>query len=86
MDINWRNDRITRQYQEDHADVLADLSAMTPFQLCEASTYCDNWENPFTEELVKRAGSYSQYSETLQRSDRIKIIQDAAKSFGIKLM
>lgn len=83
--INWRNDRITQRYVEDHADVLSDISVMAPAQLCEASTYCDNWENPFTEELVQRAGGIGRYRDARSREERIKIIKDAARAFGIEL-
>ena len=86
MNINWKKDRITRQFIEAHAAELSNISSMTPFQLCEASTYCADWQNPFTEELVKRAGSYSRYQEARCRSVRIKIIQNAAESFGHVLL
>ena len=85
MDINWKSDRITRKFIENHSDELSDIAAMTPAQLCEASTYCDDWENPFTKEIVSRAGSLRRYQEAHDKSERIKIIKSAAKSFNIQL-
>ncbi len=84
--VCWRNTRATEEFVQDNAAELAWPEKMTADRLGTAATYCDAWENPFSEELVKRAGSWRRYSESFRRPDRIKIIQNAAKSFGFELL
>ena len=85
MGINWKSDRITKKFIAQSADKFSNIAAMTPAELCEASTYGTDWENPFTEELVKRAGSLPRYHKTHNKAERIQIIKSAAKSFNIQL-
>lgn len=83
--VNWWNDRITRNFIAEHEAELTDPESMSPDFLSEAATYCTEYENPFSEELVKRAGMWNQYTECFDPYERRRIIRTAAKSFGILL-
>ena len=86
MEFNWRSDRITKRFVTEHEAEIQNIAAAEPFFLCRASTYCNDWENPFSEELVNRAGLGDRYRQTFDKSARIKMIQQAAKAFGISLL
>ncbi len=54
MEINWRNDSITREYVKGHPEMLGDLSKVNAHDLGNAATYCQNWNNPFIYEILRR--------------------------------
>lgn len=84
--VNWRDDRITKNFIAEHEAELTDPESMSPDFLSEATTYCRKCENPFSEELVKRAGMWNKYAECFDPNERRRIIRTAAKSFGILLI
>lgn len=63
-----------------------ELSQMTPLELAEMATYDrSGWNNPYCEELCRRAGLHRKFQAA--RGDDVRIIvQRAAKSFGIKMI
>lgn len=83
--VNWWNDRVTRNFIAEHESDLIDPSSMSPDFLSEAATYCREYENPFSEELVRKAGMWDRYSACYDPKERRKIIGNAAKAFGIIL-
>ena len=83
--IDWRQDDITRRYVTEHEAELADPSAASPFSLASAITYCQSIDNPYAEELARRAGLLEKYlrASGIERTD---IVRRAAKSFNISLI
>ncbi len=81
--VNWWNDRITRNFIVEHEAELANPESMSPVFLAEAATYCREYESPFSEELVRKAGMWDRYTGCYDPKERRKIIHGAAKSFGI---
>lgn len=88
MDIcnnNWRKDRITRDYVSDRSDLLQHPEDMTPLELCETITYCRTIENPYTEMLISKAGMSEQRKKANGLKELSRLLDSAAKSFGITL-
>lgn len=83
--VNWRQDWITRRYIAEHETELTDLSTMSPYSLAGATTYCQDIDNPYAEELTKRAGLLEKYLRT-SGVERADVVRRAAKSFNIKLI
>ena len=82
----WRSDRITREYVAEHREMLLDPCRMTPGQLCETITYCNGFDNPYADELTRRAGNYNAFHRFgLTDSERGKVLRNAAKAFNIGL-
>lgn len=83
--VNWRKDSVTRRYVCEHKAELATPSAMSPNQLAEATTYCQNSTNPFAEELARRAELLEKYLHT-SGAERTSIVRQAAKRLNILLI
>ena len=82
----WRNDGITRKYVEEHKEMLSDVCRMTPGQLGDAITYCNDFYNPYSDELTRRAGNYNAFHRFgLTDRERGKILRNAARAFGFEL-
>ena len=83
--VNWRQDGFTRDYIGKHKAELTDPSSMSPDLLAETTTYCQDFTNPYAEELAKRAGLLEKY---LMTSDvvRANVVRRAAKGFNITLI
>ena len=84
--INWRNDGITRRYVEEHRIELLCILSMTPSQLATTVTYCVNCDNPYAEELSRRAGMELQYDRASDPVERAELTTKAAAHFGITLL
>ena len=59
---------------------------MEPTKLADAATYCATINNPYAEELTKRAGNNEAFRTASDPTERMKILQNAAKAFGIRLI
>lgn len=84
--IDWKNDNVTLRFISAYKTELVDPSAMPPKLIAEAITYCQTFENPYSEELVRRAGSLKRYHACKETTERIEIVRAAARAFGIKLI
>lgn len=63
------------------------LRGMTAQELATACTYVrSGWRNMFTEELCRRAGLLPKYHSAYEDRNARKIVDRAAKSFGIRLI
>lgn len=83
--VEWKNDGITRRYVTENAGMLANPSKMEPSKLADATTYCATIRNPYAEELMKRAGNLEAFKATHDHTEQWKILQKAARAFGIVL-
>lgn len=81
--INWADDGITRKWVSGHRAALEFLESVNPKLLAEAATYCTDFMNPFTLELIKRAGKTWQFDRAANEAAQVKIIKEAARSFDI---
>lgn len=84
--INWKHDKVTLRFISAHEAELVDPSAMSPQLIAEAITYCQTFENPYSEELVGRAGSLKRYNACKEPEKRIEIVRAAARAFGMRLI
>jgi hypothetical protein len=82
----WRNDGITRGFIKENVGELENPSTMKPARLAEAATYCATNDNPYAEELMKRAGNIEAFRASGDPAERGKILRNAAKAFGITLI
>lgn len=83
--VNWRQDGATRRYVEVYEDELSNPSSMSPSMLAGATTYCRDSVNPYSEELVRRAGLIEKYLCTTG-VDQTDVVRQAAKGFNILLI
>lgn len=82
----FKDDFVTRRYLLNHAEELQDIGSMTPAQLADAGTYCRSVVNPFSMELVKRAGYTLEFERASTDEDKARTLRKAAKeAFGIIL-
>ena len=81
----WKNDSITRSYKREHADILNSPSKMSIKELADACTYCNNWDNPYSRQIVKRASLYDQYDSNRNLKHKREILNKACAGFGIKM-
>ena len=76
--VCWKSDTITANYVHNNAEDLLDLTGMAPTKLAEVATYCKTNENPYADELIRRAGCKQAPDES-----RGALLRRAAKAFGI---
>ena len=81
-----KNDSITRRYAIQHIDMLVHPSWMLPRYLCDACTYCETIDNPFAEELTKRAGNVERFRNAKTPKEKRSALENAAKSFGYRIV
>ncbi len=81
----WKNDSITRSYKKEQGEVLNKPSRMSLSRLANTCTYCNNWDNPYAREIVKRSGLTEKYNSTRGREKKRKIFEKACAGFGIKM-
>ena len=55
-------------------------------RLSYAIEFCDTIINPYSEEVVRRAGSWKRYHNTVWTPWKIEIIRKAFKGFGYELL
>ena len=86
----WREDNITLKYVAENANMLSEPANMTPDDLTEAITYCTTYDNPFSVELIKRAGLLDNglNTELFDKKFHInsKIVKKAARAFNIQII
>ena len=83
----FKDDFITRRYLENHLDELLDVQAMSPGDLATACTYCNKLDNPFAQELVKRAGMSHENAWAIgDDSEKARVLRSAAARFRITLI
>lgn len=78
--VCWKNDTITANFVHDNAEDLLDPAKMSPDKLAEVITYCETIENPYVDELIRRAGCKPTPEES-----KGALIRRAAKAFGIMI-
>lgn len=83
--VNWKKDTITGNFRRDNAGELLHPEKMEASRLATALTYCETNENPYAEELLRRAGNLAAFTETGDQHKRGEILRNAAKAFGILL-
>ncbi len=84
-EVNWRPDGYTRRYIEDHPG-LRQPEKMSAYDLAVAVTYCMTSENPYSEELCRRAGMSAQYAGADTLELKTAVVRKAAGHFNMKLM
>lgn len=82
----WKNDSVTRRYKKEYGEILNAPSKMNVKELANACTYCNNWNNPYAREIVKRAGMYDWYDSTRDLKHKREIIEKACTKYGIRLL
>ncbi len=85
MMINWKNDRITRRYIEEHPEMLGDLSNIRPIYLGDAATYCKDWNNPFIYEILRRSGHLDQWKAAKDNKTKAIILEKSCSYHGFRL-
>ena len=83
-EVNWRPDGYTRRYIADHPE-LQRPSTMSTFNLAVATTFCMTAENPYSEELCRRAGMSKYYNTAASDEERKMIVCKAAYSLGLRM-
>lgn len=81
----WKTDFVTRIYKREQGKKLNAPSKMSIIALADACTYCNNWDNPYARELIKRSGYMPQYNEVHRRKERLAIFDAACRHYGIKM-
>ena len=80
--VNWYEDGLTRNFIQKHRAGLENPESLDVGVLTEAITYCQTYDNPFSEELVRRAGSIQRYRACTDTDKKIQIIKAAGVAFG----
>ena len=81
----WKNDSVTRRYKKEYGEILNAPSKMNVNDLANACTYCNNWNNPYAREIVKRAGMYDWYDSTRDLKHKREIFEKACTKYGIRI-
>ncbi|MBR0081569.1 MAG: hypothetical protein IJP98_02380 [Clostridia bacterium] len=81
-EITWKNDGHAMRFVERHVKELSNPRAADPWTLATASLHCIG-ENPFSEELCRRAGLLDLYKAAMDDLDRMRATRKAAARFGI---
>ena len=84
--VPWRTDDYTKEFVRNNAAELAELEKMSTDRLAYTITFCDAIINPYSEEIVRRAGSFRRYNETVWLPWKIEIIKKALKGFGHEII
>lgn len=84
--VHWRRDRITRAFVADHFDELCHPETMTPSELGNAVTYCEDFDNPFAEEIMRRSGHLEKFKMALQIKEKRQIFDKACRYHGMIIM
>ena len=84
-EVNWRPDGYTWRYITDHPE-LQQPKRMTAFDLAVATTYCMTSQNPYAEELCRRAGMSDQYTRAETCELKTAVVRKAAEHFNMKLV
>lgn len=83
--INWKKDALTTNYVRENADDLLHPEKMSVSGLCDAITYCVSIDNPYSVELLSRAGYLYWFNIAKTSRERMEILREAAMSFRIIL-
>lgn len=83
-EVNWRNDAITRYFIATHQD-LSNPSKMTDFNLAIAATYCLTCENPYAEEICRRADMEDKYARAATCEEKNLVVCAAAYELGMRI-
>lgn len=83
-EVNWRNDAITRAFIATHKE-LSNPRRMPDFDLAVASTYCLTFENPYSEEICRRAGMANEYAKATTLEERTGVIAKAAFKLSMRM-
>lgn len=84
--VNWRRDRITRAYVADHYDELCYPETMKASDLGTAVTYCEDFYNPFAEEIMRRSGHLEKFKAAVQIKEKRQIFDKACRYHGMVIM
>lgn len=83
--IDWKMDRITREFVDEHREKLTDPTLMEPRELGEAITYCRIAWNPFADELMRRSGHLEEFRQARTDKERSKILDKSCRYHGFML-
>ena len=83
--IEWKRDRITREFVEENRDMLMQPSQMEPRKLGEAVTYCQSAWNPFSYELMRRSGHLEEFRSARTEKEKSKILDKSCRYHGFML-
>ena len=81
----WKNDFVTRIFKREEGARLNAPSRMNIKELANACTYCISWENPYSEELMKRSGHLSMFNDSHSEKDKRAILNKSYKYHGIQM-
>ena len=84
--VNWYNDGITEHFTRENASELIHPETMEENRLATAASFCKSIDNPYAEELIKRAGRIETFKSAKTATERMSIFRESAKSFGIILI
>lgn len=85
-EVCWKKDTATSRYVKRHEELLQEPSRMTPFELSAAITYCQSALNPYSKELVERAGMAEEFEAAASLRAKAKVQEKAAKVFDITMV
>lgn len=83
--INWKKDGLTANFVRENAAELLYPEKMTEKRLCDAITYCISINNPYTVELLSRAGYLFWFNIAKTSKERMEILREAAMRYRIIL-
>ncbi len=81
----WKNDSITKSYVKENKAMLDYPENMNVSELANATTYCKTINNPYADEIVRRAGFWDKYQKTKDPEKQRKLLDKACGRFGIRL-
>lgn len=87
MNINWRNDGITREWIRRNitTDLETFIKEASAHKLGEAITYCKDIYNAFAYELLKRSGHLDRFNTIRDEKERSKIFDSCCRYHGFML-
>lgn len=83
--IDWKRDRITKEYVEENRNMLMYPSKMDARKLGEAVTYCQSAWNPFSYELMRRSGHLSAFRKARGGKEKSAILDKSCRYHGFML-
>ncbi len=80
----WKKDEATQIWRERHTrELSSDIKTLDAKFLGDAMTYCEGYGNPFTKEILDRAGLFDEFAEAKTSIARSRILDSAGDKLGL---
>ena len=85
-DVEWYDDGITRRFIKRMGDKLTDPEHMTVNDLTLTITYIEDFDNPYSREMMRRSGHLEKFVNTYDRNKQYEIFERSGRYHGISFI